>query len=164
MIIGRKKLLEMYPNFKNDIAENGIDLRVGKIQEMVIDNKVVGCVDDQKMLPNLKDVEFNPVNKSYELKPFHWYFVTIDRKMNIPDGYTQIYLLRSTFTRCGLMLGSSVGDNGYNGTLMMTLFVACPQIINIGKNERIIQALTIKNDGTATKYNGDYQNDDIYKE
>ena len=35
--------------------------------------------------------------------------------------------------------------------------------INIGFNERIIQAVTMQNDGTATSYNGSYQNDKIYK-
>ena len=34
----------------------------------------------------------------------------------------------------------------------------------IGANERIIQAVTYQNDGTASKYNGSYQNNAIYED
>ena len=44
----------------------------------------------------------------------------------------------------------------------MGLYNASPLPIYVGENERLIQAVTLKNDGTATKYDGDYQNDKIY--
>lgn len=162
-LIGHGKLLELFPNFKDDIQENGIDLRVGKIEAIKNDGKIIGCIDDEKFKPDYFPIPL--VNDShYRLLPQNFYFVTCDRAIHIPDGYTQIYQIRSSFARCGLILLSSVGDNGFNGTLMMGLYNASPLPIFVGKNERIIQALTFKNDGSATEYSGAYQNDDFYKE
>lgn len=168
MIVGHENLIELFPNFKDDIGENGIDLRVGKIFR--IDEFFVrGCVNDEKMLPELYEVEVvndfsSKIHDSYILNNEYYYIVEIDRPIHIPDGYCQIYKLRSTFARCGLQLISAVGDNDFNGTLRLGLKNLTKSNIYVGKNERIIQALTIKNDGTALNYDGSYQNDKIYKE
>ena len=59
---------------------------------------------------------------------------------------------------------SSVGDNGFNGTLMMGLYNTNKNVsVFVGKNERIIQAVTYQNDGTASQYDGSYQDDEIYE-
>lgn len=162
-LVGHHNLKKLFPNFEEDIQENGIDLRVGKIEAINQDGKIIGCVNDEKFKPNYFPVRL--VNDShYRLLPQNFYFVTCDRSIHIPKGYTQIYQIRSTFARCGLILLSSVGDDDFNGTLMMGLYNASPLPIFIGKNERVIQALTFKNDGTATSYDGAYQNDEFYKE
>lgn len=164
MIIGRGNLLELFPNFADDVQENGIDLRVGEmycIDETEI--KLLGCVDDEKYLPKLKKIK--SVGGAYVLHPKTYYFVKVDREIKIPQGFTQTYLIRSTFARCGLLLISSVGDDSFNGTLMMGLYNTNNILpICVGENERIIQALTYENDGTASQYNGSYQNDKIYGE
>ena len=46
---------------------------------------------------------------------------------------------------------------------MMGLYNASPQSIYVGKNERIIQALTWKTDNTSESYNGIYQNNEFYR-
>lgn len=161
-LVGHDNLIKLFPNFEDDIKENGIDLRVGKIEKIKNDGKIIGCVDDVKYKPSY--IKLPLINGNhYHLKPQEFYFVTIDRKIHIPNGYTQIYQIRSSFARCGLILLSAVGDNGFNGTLMMGLYNASPLPIFIGKNERIIQAVTFKNDGTATDYDGVYQNDELYE-
>lgn len=161
-LIGKGKLLELFPNFKEDIGGNGIDLRVGTVSIIVQDNKMMGCVDDEKLVPNYHLI--NSKNGMYELLPNNFYFITVDREIYIPKGYCQTYLLRSTFARCGLFLTSAVGDDSFKGTLMMGVYNASPQSIFIGENERIIQALTWKTDNTTEKYDGDYQNNKIYEE
>lgn len=162
MIVGKENLEKLFPNFIEDIAENGIDLRVGKIEISVDENKI-GCIDDEKLLPKYEEIK--PIkNKYYKIEPHKFYFVSCDRAIKIPNGYCQIYLIRSTFARCGLQLISSVGDNGFEGTLKMGIVNNNDKPIYIGTNERIIQALTIKNDGSASLYNGVYQNDVAYKE
>lgn len=166
MIVGRESLKILFPKFKDDIAENGIDLRVGKLYE--IDESQyykIGCVDDEKHLPKLNEIECNGFDTYYILKPQKYYFVEVDRDIHIPDGYTQTYAIRSTFARCGLLLISAIGDNDFNGRLMMGLYNTNRKVpIHIGKNERIIQAVTYLNDGTASCYAGDYQNNKIYEE
>lgn len=165
MLVGKQNLEKLFPNFIEDIAENGIDLRVGKIEQPFKTNSI-GCVADKKLLPEYEEVlPFNDKynNEYYVLEPHKFYFVTCDREIKIPNGYTQIYLIRSTFGRCGLQLISSVGDNGFYGSLKMGLINNNEQPIFVGKNERIIQALTFENDGTASLYDGVYQNDLAYQ-
>lgn len=178
-VVGRGKLLELFPNFKNDIQENGIDLRIGKVEVIDEDNtEILGCVKDLKLKPSYKTIEPNKnvliknpsisgsniISSVYTFEPGKFYFITLDRTMDIPDGYTQIYLIRSSFARCGLELISSVGDNGYSGSLKMGVVNHSNIPITAGVHERIVQALTFYNDGTASKYDGDYQNDKIYQE
>ena len=154
MILGYKSLVKLFPNFEEDIKENGIDLRLGKLEGFVKDDKVVGVVDDEKYLPETYPIKAR--NGMYELLPQNYYLLTVDREIWIPDGYCQIYLLRSTFVRSGLILSNGVGDNDYQGHLQFGLYNPTNHSVFVGENERIVQALTIKNDGTAKNYRGDY--------
>lgn len=159
-VVGHGNLVELFPDFKEDIQENGIDLRLGKLEAIQKNYKPIGCVNDEKLKPDYFTIK--PVNGRYTLQPHNYYFATCDRPIHIPHGYTQFYQIRSTFARCGLLLLSSIGDDSFKGVLRMGLYNASPLPIYVGENERLIQAVTLKNDGTATKYDGDYQNDKIY--
>lgn len=156
MIVGHDNLLELFPDFKDCIKENGIDLKVGRVR-MIHSSEDTGCVNDIKMLPHYEEVDVDVTDGYYRLKPKTYYNVIIDRDIEIPNGYTQLYYIRSTFTRCGLQLLSSVGDNGFKGRLMMGLYNVSDNDILVGSNERIIQAVTFENDGTASLYDGTYQ-------
>ena len=169
MIVGRENLLKLFPDFADDVQENGIDLRVGKIYQNEDDypNRILGCIEDEKYLPTIQELEVNYVDGKpvYILEPMKYYFVKTDRDIEIPEGYCQAYFIRSTFTRCGLSLLSSWTDNAFKGRLMMGLYNTNRNVsIFIGANERIIQAVTYENDGTASKYNGSYQNNKAYGE
>ena len=48
MIIGHDKLLELFPSFEEDIKENGIDLRIGKVEHTVNKQKRIGCINGEK--------------------------------------------------------------------------------------------------------------------
>lgn len=162
-LVGKGNLLKLFPNFAEDIGGNGIDLRIGKLEAIQKDGIIMGCVDDEKYAPNYYEI---PVRNDshYRLLPNNFYFATVDREIHIPKGYCQTYLVRSTFARCGLQLLSSVGDSDFNGTLKIGLYNASPQPIFVGKNERIIQALTWKTDNTDESYDGSYQNDKFYED
>ena len=161
MIIGNKKLLELFPDFKEDIKENGIDLRIGSVDHTVNRQGVIGCVDGEKHLPKTYKVE--PMDDKYVFYPHNFYTIVVDRPIHIPEGYCQFYFIRSTFARCGLILTDAVGDNGFDGTLRLGIYNGSNLKVTAGLNEAIIQAVTIKNDGTATEYNGDYKGDAIYE-
>ena len=103
---------------------------------------------------------FDDVNKFY---PHNYYTIVVDRPIRIPDGYCQFYFIRSTFARCGLVLTDAVGDNGFDGTLRLGSYNANNIPVYAGLNEARIQAVTIKNDGTAKEYDGSYQGDKIYE-
>ena len=162
MIVGHDKLLELFPDFKECIKENGIDLSIGKVEHTTNrNNKLIGCIDGEKHLPVTYEVA--PSDGVYKFYPHNYYTIVIDRPIKIPNGYCQFYFIRSTFARCGLMLSDAVGDNGFDGTLRLGIYNANNLPVYAGKNEAIIQAVTIKNDGTATTYDGDYKEDKIYE-
>jgi len=160
MILGHDKLKELFPEFKEDIKENGIDLRIGKVEHTENKQGLIGCIDGEKHLP--KTYKVQPIDGVYKFYPHNYYTIVIDRPIHIPNGYCQFYFIRSTFARCGLVLTDAVGDNGFEGTLRLGIYNANNIPISAGLNEAIIQAVTIKNDG-ATTYNGDYQGDKAYE-
>ena len=160
MILGHDKLKELFPEFEEDIKENGIDLRIGKVEHTENKQKLIGCINGEKHLP--KTYEVKPVDDHYKFYPHNYYSIIVDRPIKIPDGYCQFYFIRSTFARCGLILTDAVGDNGFEGTLRLGIYNANNIPVSAGLNEAIIQAVTIQNDG-ATTYNGDYQGDKAYE-
>ncbi len=162
MILGHDKLLDLFPEFEDCIRENGIDLRIGSVEHTTNrNNKLIGCVDGEKHLPITYEVA--PTDGVYKFYPHNYYTIVVDRPIKIPDGYCQFYFIRSTFARCGLMINDAVGDNGFEGTLRIGVYNANNLTITCGLNEAIIQAITIKNDGTAKVYDGDYQGDKAYE-
>ena len=163
MIIGNESLKELFPSFEEDVKENGIDLRIGKVEHTTNrNNKLIGCIDGTKYLPQTYEVEPNS-DGVYKFYPHNHYTIVIDRPIHIPEGYCQFYFIRSTFARCGLMINDAVGDNGFTGTLRIGVYNANNLTITAGLNEAIIQAITIKNDGTAKVYDGQYKGDKIYE-
>ena len=161
MIIGHDKLLELFPEFTDCIKENGIDMKIGKVEHTINKQKRIGCVDGEKHLP--KTYEVRAFDGVYKFYPHNYYTIVVDRPIKIPYGYCQFYFIRSTFARCGLILTDAVGDNGFDGTLRLGIYNANNIPVYAGLNEAIIQAVTIKNDGTAKVYDGDYQGDKIYE-
>ena len=162
MIIGNESLKSLFPSFEEDVKENGIDLRIGKVEHTTNrNNKLIGCVDGEKHLPQTYEVK--PSDGVYKFYPHNYYTIVIDRPIHIPEGYCQFYFIRSTFARCGLMINDAVGDNGFEGTLRIGVYNANNLPITAGLNEAIIQAVKIKNDDTATEYDGDYQGDKAYE-
>ena len=164
MIIGNESLKDLFPEFEDCIKENGIDLRIGKVEHTTNrNNKLIGCIDGEKHLPKTYTVEPDSVTGVYKFYPHNFYTIVVDRPIKIPDGFCQFYFIRSTFARCGLILTDAVGDNGFEGTLRLGIYNGSNLIVSCGVNEAIIQAITIKNDGTATTYNGTYQGDKPYE-
>lgn len=164
MILGNESLKSLFPSFEEDVKENGIDLRIGSVEHTTNKgNKLIGCVDGVKHLPQTYEVAPDSKDGVYKFYPHNYYTIIIDRPIKIPNGYCQFYFIRSTFARCGLVINDAVGDNGFEGTLRIGVYNANNLTITAGLNEAIIQAVTIKNDDTATTYNGDYKGDKIYE-
>ncbi|MBP5699917.1 MAG: hypothetical protein J6W71_03605, partial [Methanobrevibacter sp.] len=73
MIIGHDKLLELFPSFEEDIKENGIDLRIGKVEHTVNKQKRIGCIDGEKNLP--KTYEVRAFDDVYKFYPHNYYTI-----------------------------------------------------------------------------------------
>ena len=86
MIIGNESLKSLFPSFEEDVKENGIDLRIGKVEHTTNrGNKLIGCIGGEKHLPQTYEVM--PSDGVYKFYPHNYYTLVVDRPIKIPDGY-----------------------------------------------------------------------------
>ena len=150
-MLGEKELLKLFPEYSDTIQPSGIDLRMDKIYRQVGSGSLI---DNEKNLPEIEELE--SVDDIYTLEPKTAYSVTIEGKIEIPTGYTMLYLPRSTLLRSFISVHTAVGDPGFYGTLQFMIVNNGQYSYKIKKGERIAQAVVFPVEGSG-KYNGSYQ-------
>ena len=150
-MLGEKELLKLFPEYSDTIQPSGIDLRMDKIYRQVGSGSLI---DNEKNLPEIEELE--SVDDIYTLEPKTAYSVTIEGKIEIPTGYTMLYLPRSTILRSFISVHTAVGDPGFYGTLQFMIVNNGQYPYKIKKGERIAQAVVFPVEGSG-KYNGSYQ-------
>lgn len=150
-MLGEKELLKLFPEYSDTIQPSGIDLRMDKIYRQVGSGSLI---DNEKNLPEIEELE--SVDDIYTLEPKTAYSVTIEGKIEIPTGYTMLYLPRSTLLRSFINVHTAVGDPGFYGTLQFMIVNNGQYPYKIKKGERIAQAVVFPVEGSG-KYNGSYQ-------
>ena len=150
-MLGEKELLKLFPEYSDTIQPSGIDLRMDKIYRQVGSCSII---DNEKNLPEIEELE--SVDDIYTLEPKTAYSVTIEGKIEIPTGYTMLYLPRSTLLRSFISVHTAVGDPGFYGTLQFMIVNNGQYPYKIKKGERIAQAVVFPVEGSG-KYNGSYQ-------
>lgn len=162
-VLAEKELREIFRNMDDEqFTPNGIDLRLQKVYlPENISRGVFGITQGNKIIPQL--IEIPVLDNAYVLNPGRKYYINCGH-IDIPTNCVQFYYLRSTLMRAGLELYSSVGDAGYSGDLIFAVKVAGVASIVIEQNERVVQAVTHKLTSETEGYDGDYQNNKIYKE
>lgn len=150
-MLGEKELIKLFPEYSDTIQPSGIDLRMDKIYRQVGSGSLI---DNEKNLPEIEELE--SVDDIYTLEPKTAYSVTIEGKIEIPTGYTMLYLPRSTLLRSFISVHTAVGDPGFYGTLQFMIVNNGQYPYKIKKGERIAQAVVFPVEGSG-KYNGSYQ-------
>ena len=150
-MLGEKELLKLFPEYSDTIQPSGIDLRMDKIYRQVGSGSLI---DNEKNLPEIEELE--SVDDIYTLEPKTAYSVTIEGKIEIPTGYTMLYLPRSTLLRSFISVHTAVGYPGFYGTLQFMIVNNGQYPYKIKKGERIAQAVVFPVEGSG-KYNGSYQ-------
>ena len=148
-MLGEKKLLKLFPDFKELVQPSGIDLRIDKVYQQ---NGPGSLIDNKKNLPEIQRLE-PPL---YTLKPKTGYLVTVDRKIKIPKGYSMLYLPRSTLLRSFVTIHTAVGDPGFYGTLQFLLVNQGEFPYTLKQGERIAQGVVFLVEGSG-EYQGSYQ-------
>ncbi|MDR2624076.1 MAG: deoxyuridine 5'-triphosphate nucleotidohydrolase [Methanobrevibacter sp.] len=151
-MLGEKELIKLFPNFKELIQASGIDLPLDKV---FIQKSSGSLVDNEKELSKLEPID-GPV---YTIKPKTAYFVTIDREIKIPKGYSMLYTPRSTLLRSFISVQTAVGDPGFYGTLMFLLYNHGDFDYKIKKGDRIVQGVVFEVVGSGS-YDGSYQEEE----
>ncbi|MDP1553352.1 MAG: deoxyuridine 5'-triphosphate nucleotidohydrolase [Methanobacteriaceae archaeon] len=151
-MLGEKELIKLFPEFKELVEPSGIDLR---LDEIFIQTGPGSLIDNEKNLPPLQKME-PPI---YNLQPKTAYLATIDRKIKIPEGFSMLYLPRSTLLRSFVSVQTAVGDPNFYGTLNFMLYNYGEFEYTIKQGERIVQGVVFDVKGSG-KYNGSYQEEE----
>ncbi|MCD7782206.1 MAG: deoxyuridine 5'-triphosphate nucleotidohydrolase [Methanosphaera sp.] len=151
-MLGEDKLRELFPEYEDSIQPSGIDLKLDNVYEQVSDGSLI---DNQKNLPEIREVEPDE-DDIFTLEPKTAYSVTIRGKIKIPEGYTMLYLPRSTLLRSFISVHTAVGDPGFYGTLQFMVINNGEYPYKIKKFERVVQAVVFSVDGSGS-YTGSYQ-------
>lgn len=155
MVIGEKKLREMYTVDEESYQPNSIDLRVADV-EYFCQTDNVGMYGGEKHFPTMKKLPL--INNCFKLSPHSSYIVTIKNPMKIPSDVCQLYFSRSSLMRMGLICTTCVGDSGFNGHLKFLFFNSSRNEIRIELDERIATAVSFECED-ATQYDGDFNED-----
>ena len=165
MIVGEKKLRELYPNLDEDQYQPaGIDLKLGKIMKFNTKGEnVYGLVNGQKYLPKQEELSDSAIKMGagklevgYMLEPHIPYIAVVDKKMKIPKNYLQRYYPRSSLLRAGVDVRTAIGDPGFNGYLSFLIINHLDVPFFIQKGERFAQMVLEEVDGVMEGYDGDY--------
>lgn len=157
MILGKKKLQNIYPDFDEEqFQPNGVDLRLKGVERIINNEQEVGIINGQKQFPQTEQIK--PKKGTYTLKKGETYLINLG-KLHIPAGTIGLFKLRSTFMRMGCIHTSSVADMGYEGTIINQITNPITDI-HINENERTVQMVLYEAEHD-TLYDGDYQHDKI---
>lgn len=79
-------------------------------------------------------------------------------KLKIPSDITAIFIGKSTYARCGIIVNTTPGEAGWEGHLTLEISNASDADCRVYANEGICQALFFKGDPCEMPYgNGKYQ-------
>ena len=165
MIIGEKKLRELYPNLDEDQYQPaGIDLKLGTI--MTFNNEghdVYGLVNGEKFLPKQEELSENAIKldrikleTGYTLLPHIPYIAVVDKPIKIYKEYVQRYYPRSSLLRAGVDVRTAIGDSGFYGHLSFLIINHNEVPFFIKKGERFAQLVNEEVEGVINEYDGDY--------
>ena len=158
MIQQNPPLIEGYVDLKQQLQPNGFDITLRDVA-MLQNMGQIGVDNAQRRLPELAPLIFD--NQGYvELMPAS-YIITYNEIVHIPTNLMALARPRSSLLRCGVNIGTAVGDAGYSGRSQSLMLVYNTQGFRVQKNARVAQLifmpLTTETDG----YSGKYQNENI---
>jgi dCTP deaminase len=114
---------------------------------------------------------FNPLNLvdlPLEVDRFGQFFVTrhhsyslgyVHEKLKIPSDITVLFIGKSTYARCGIIVNTTPGEAGWEGHLTLEISNASDADCRVYANEGICQALFFRGEPCLKPYgDGKYQN------
>ncbi|RME79747.1 MAG: deoxyuridine 5'-triphosphate nucleotidohydrolase [Methanobacteriota archaeon] len=141
------------------VQQAGIDVSVAEIAVFKSSGKIDFDNSDRKRA----DIEALPwpEDKTLKLSPGP-YLVTLNETFKMPRDAAAIMRPRSTLSRCGATIATSVWDPGYEGRSQVLLIVFNEHGLEIKKDARIGQILFFKMDRPAKSlYRGAYHKENL---
>jgi dCTP deaminase len=97
----------------------------------------------------------------YIIPPQTYALGVIKELLRIPSDITALFIGKSTYARCGLIVNTTPGEAGWKGHLTLELFNSASSPIKIYADEGIVQALFFEGNVCSVDYDtrgGKYQN------
>lgn len=142
----------------------GYDLRLAPT-EFYVFRHIPGAIVDPKAFNPAHlapaALHHDPIRGDYFIIPSHSYAlgVTVER-LHVPSNVTVIFLGKSTYARCGLILNTTPGEASWRGHLTLEISNSAGSDCRVYANEGISQALFFNGDPCDTSYEdraGKYQ-------
>ena len=141
----------------------GYDLRLSN-KDFRVFRKVGGDIVDPKQFNtnSLFNADlYSDESGEYFILPGHSYGLGVSlERLQIPNDVEVLFIGKSTYARCGLIVNMTPGENGWKGHLTIEISNSTPVDAKIYANEGICQALFFTGNPTGIAYdeNRKYQN------
>jgi len=146
------------------LSSYGYDLRLSS-KEFWVFRHIPGTIVDPKAFnpANLAPapLHHDPERGSYFILPAHSYGlgVTVER-IALPSNVTALFIGKSTYARCGIIVNTTPGEAGWQGHLTLELSNSASADCRVYAGEGIAQALFFEGAPCTTTYacrSGKYQ-------
>lgn len=133
----------------------GYDLRLSNKDFRIFNNTDGNIVDPKSFNPIV--LHYTPLHKDetgeYFILPGHSYGLGVSLEhLNIPSDTIALFIGKSTYARCGLIVNMTPGENGWSGHLTIEISNSTPVAAKIYANEGICQALFFRGSASDIIY------------
>ena len=140
----------------------GYDLRLAPDQFKTFRHIPGTVINPKRFNPkNLEDaLLLNDEDGLFYVASHHSYSLSyLYERLVIPPDITVLFIGKSTYARCGIIVNTTPGEAGWQGNLTLEISNSGPADVRIYANEGICQALFFRGEPCLTPYgDGKYQN------
>ena len=150
-----------YPVISYGMSSYGYDLTLSQsdfrvfrhVPGLIVDPK---SFDERCLVP--ADLEWDH-GSWYFILPAHTYALGVTReRLHLPDNVTTLFIGKSTYARCGIIVNTTPGEAGWEGYLTLEISNSSGADCRIYANEGICQAMFFESDPCERPYgDGKYQ-------
>jgi dCTP deaminase len=133
----------------------GYDLRLSAKDFRVFRRTGGDVIDPKKFNPDhlFSSKLMKDANGEYFILPGHSYGLGVSiERLAIPDNVEILFIGKSTYARCGIIVNMTPGENGWVGNLTIEISNSTPVDAKIYANEGICQALFFVGDAPQIIY------------
>jgi len=154
-LVKEQNLIENLSERELNNPENaGFDLRVGEVHSLKGDS-FIGV--QERKTPDTEVIAKVGENKSVIIKPGEYLIGKTMEKIKVPKDLFGVYILRSTYWRCGMNLVPGYLGPGYYGEILFPMNNLGNSNIEVELGARAIHVFFFKIEGESAEYKGQWQ-------
>lgn len=135
------------------IQPNAIDFTLDHLH--VVEDNTATITENKKEMRQTHPYELTDVNSNLLIESNVLYDVMSDFYVNVPDNVACKLIIRSTFSRSGILMNNGLYDSGFKGNIGCTLFNMSKGLLITESCTRIGQIMFIES-ASVGQYSGGY--------